>query len=106
LFFHLVKRVVVEEQWRDGTTAEQYLADLRRSIRAPAARLVAYADRGGAIAATITPTVAVVPEARLGAQAQANLLVIYSADRGIIVTGYQFSTLGKTRIPPEAVWLR
>lgn len=104
LFFHLAKRVVTEEQWRDGAPAAEYLADLRRGIRAPTARLVVYTDRGGVIAATITPTVAAVPEARLGAQA--HLLVIYSADRGIMVTGYQFSTLDKTRIPPEAVWLR
>jgi len=34
------------------------------------------------------------------------LLVIYSADRGIIVTGYQFSELPETGIPSEARWLK
>ncbi len=34
------------------------------------------------------------------------LLVIYSADRGILVTGYQCSSLATAAIPKEALWLK
>ena len=38
LIYHLTRRVL-DGQWADGTTAEQYVADLRRAIRLPDARL-------------------------------------------------------------------
>jgi hypothetical protein len=106
LTYHLVKRVAIEQQWPDGTSGEQYLADLARAIRDPRARLAVFPRRGGSIAATITPTARVIPAHRLGAEPASQLLVIYSADRGMIVTGYQFSTLDQTGVPEEAVWLR
>lgn len=106
LFYHLVQRVVVEAQWADGTTAECYLADLRDAVRAPDARLAVYARRGGHIAVTVTPTDRVLPPRRRGIGELLNLLVVYSADRGMIVTGYQFSTIEATGIPREARWLK
>ncbi|MDO8674119.1 MAG: hypothetical protein Q7O66_22125, partial [Dehalococcoidia bacterium] len=54
--YHLVKRVVVERQWAVGTSAEQYLADLRAAVRHDEARLVVFKRRGGNMAATVTPT--------------------------------------------------
>lgn len=44
---HLVRRVVVDEQWSWGTTVEQDLADLRAAVRHPNARAVVCARRGG-----------------------------------------------------------
>ena len=105
LFHHLIKRILVDEQWGYGTTASDYLADLRRAVRSPAARLALYRQRGGHVAATVTSTAEVVPPERQGPQALPNLLAIYSADRGIIVTGYQCSALDQTRIPETALWL-
>jgi hypothetical protein len=35
-----------------------------------------------------------------------NLLVVYSADRGVLITGYQFSSLAHVRLPGEVVWLK
>jgi len=35
-----------------------------------------------------------------------DMLVVYSPDRGIILTGYQVSNLDRTGIPAEARWLR
>jgi hypothetical protein len=104
--YHLIKRVVLEEQWANGTTAEQYVEDLRRAVRSPRARLVVYVRRGGHLAATITPTDLVLSPEQRGPQPQPELLVIYSPDRGIIVSGYQFSALEKTGVPQEARWLR
>ena len=106
LFYHLVKRVLLDEQWAEGTTVDRFLADLRAAVRSTEARLVIYADWGGPVAATITPTSVIVPATRRSRQSQPNLLVIYSADRGMLVSGYQSSTLGKTRIPQEALWLK
>jgi hypothetical protein len=106
LFYHLVQRVVVERQWADGTTAERYVTDLRRAMRAPEARLAIYARRGGHIAITVTPTDLAIPPRRRGIGELPHLLVVYSADRGIIVTGYQFSAIEATGIPNEARWLK
>ncbi len=99
LTYHLTKRVVIEEQWAAGTTAAQYVADLRQAVRSPSARLALYTRRGGAIAAAATPTDVVVPPERRGSQPQPQLLVLYSADRGIMISGYQFSILEQTGIP-------
>lgn len=106
LTYHLTKRVVLEEQRADSTTADQYLADLRRAVRDPAGRLAIYERRGGHVAATIAPTERVVPPARQGRRPQPWLLVIYLVDQGIILTAYQFSTLEQTGIPKEARWLK
>ena len=86
--------------------ADQYLADLRRAVREPGTRLAIYARRGGAVAATVTPLDRVLPPERRGRKPQPNVLVIYSADRGMIVSGYHFSTLDATGVPREARWLK
>ena len=63
-------------------------------------------ERGGPIATTMTPTTQVIPTRRRGARSLPILLVIYSADRGMIISGYQVSAVGLVRIPAEARWLR
>ncbi|MBI4492754.1 MAG: hypothetical protein HY690_08195 [Chloroflexi bacterium] len=101
---HLVKRLH-EEQWL-ATTEAEYIEDLRRAIRHPTARLAIYVRRGGHIAVTLTATDEVVPPSRRGARALPELLVVYSADRGIIISGYQISSLATTGVPKNARWLR
>jgi hypothetical protein len=99
-------RVAIERQWADGTTAAGYLADLRRAARHPLARLLVYQRRGGAIAVTISSTDQVAPPGHWGPSWLPNLLVIYSADHGMMLSGYQFSDLVAVGIPEEARWLR
>jgi hypothetical protein len=106
LFYHLTKRVRLEGQWADGATPESYLSDIRRAILVPTSQLLVYERRGGPIAATITPTEDVLDGSRRGLSPLPNLLVIYSADRGTIITGYQFSTWSSTGLPEEVLWLR
>lgn len=106
VFLHLTQRVIAEGQWAIGTTPAQYLDHLRRAVRWPAARLAVYPRRGGAIAAVVNRTADVVPSQRLGAGALPWLIVVYSADRGILVTGYQFSTFDEVSMPEEARWLK
>jgi hypothetical protein len=105
LAIHLAKRTFVEQQWVDGTTAVDYVADLRRAILAPTARYLAYTRRGGNLAASITPATDVLPSDRLGVRHVSNMLVVYSVDRGVLISGYQFSDLSKTGIPEEVTWI-
>ena len=105
LDLHMVKRIVMERQWIYGTTTAQYLADLRRAVNATETRICVYARRGGYIVGTVTPTAMVIPSSRRGEQSLPLLLVVYSADRGMIISGYQVSTIEQTGIPREARWL-
>ncbi len=104
-FVHLVKRVRHDRQWTEGTTEADYLADLRAAARQPDARLLIYARHDEHHAAVIAPTALVVPRDRRGARVLPNLLVVYSAERSAIRTGYQFSDLAEVRIPEDARWL-
>jgi hypothetical protein len=104
LALHLVLRVVADEQWANGTAAHEYLTDLRDAIGEPSARLLVYYRRGGYLAAVLAPNT--VPPARRGAKPQPQLFVVYSADRGIILSGYQSSGSRALNIPGDALWLR
>jgi hypothetical protein len=106
VFLHLAQRVAAEGQWIIGTTAAQYVDDLRRAVRWPRARLAIYRRRAGAIAATVNQTADIVPQSRLGPRALPGLLVVYSVDRGILISGYQFSTFDELSIPEDALWLK
>lgn len=106
LTYHLVQRVAADEQWAHGTVSGEYLDDLRRAVRHRPSQLAVYRRRGGPISVTVTPTAMIVPPERRGQGFLPNLLVAYSADRGIILTGYQCSTLENTGVPQEALWLK
>lgn len=106
MVIHLVQRVAGDGQWVDGTTEAEYLADLRRAVRDLAAGLAVYLRHGGSIAATLTPTENVLPTERRGPDALPWLYVVYSGDRGIIISGYQASGLDTLSIPEHAQWLR
>ncbi|MBA2596716.1 MAG: hypothetical protein H0V00_08855 [Chloroflexia bacterium] len=106
LYVHLVRRVLADEQWAFGVTQDQYLADLRRSIRIASARLALYQRRGGYIAATLTSTIHAVSAINRGLRSLPQLWVVFSADRGIIVTGYQVSAPGAVSIPKDTRWLQ
>ena len=102
---HMVKRILVEGQWAYGTTTAQYLSDLRRAARARETRISVYVRRGGYIVGALSPTIAVIPPSHRGARTLPLLLVVYSVDRGMIISGYQVSTIEQTGIPQEARWL-
>ena len=105
LIYHLTKRVVIEEQWAPGTTAAQYLDDLRAAARA-AAFLAIYRYGSDVAAASLADRSAVIPAARAGPQPQQLILVVYSADNGWLITGYQVSSVAATTIPQGVLWLR
>jgi hypothetical protein len=47
-----------------------------------------------------------IPQGRLGSGALPWILVVLSADRGTIVTGYQSSSSTPANIPEGGLWLR
>lgn len=106
LSYHLIKRVPIERQWAEGTTAEQYLNDLRRGVLHPNARLMVYHRGGESFAAAVIGTGQVLPAGRQGPGSLPLLLAVYSADRGVVASGYQFSSLNELNLPWEALWLR
>ncbi len=77
LLSHLAQRVIEDEQWVDGTTEAEWLADLRKAVRDPTARLAIYPRHGGTLAATLTATHRVVPRHRRGEDALPWLFVVY-----------------------------
>lgn len=105
LTLHLVKRIIEEKQWASGTSELDYLADLQAAIFAPSSRLLVYARRAGYLAAVVTPTHEAVPRQRLGVKPAPLMLVVYSADRDIIASGYQFSSYATISLPAEVRWL-
>lgn len=106
LVLHLVKRVVDEEQWAIGTTADEYLSDLRAAVLHPHAQIMVYERGGDLVAATMSPTDDIVPDNRRGVNWQPYLLVVYSARHGSVLSGYMFSTIEKLNLPERIKWLR
>ncbi len=103
LLVHLVRRVLVDGQWAEGTDEHEYVSDLRSAVGDSSARIVVYERQGGSIAGILAPNA--VPAERRGPRALPWIYVVYSADRGTIVSGYQASGLQEIDIPASAVWL-
>jgi hypothetical protein len=101
---HLLKRVFINEQWRIGTTSEEFLADIRAAILHGAARIVVYERRGGAIVGILSENVT--PSARRGNLSLPLVYIVYSSDRGSIISAYQASDVQAIVIPGDALWLR
>lgn len=104
LTYHLAKRVIDDRQWAFGTTAADYLADLHAAVRSFDTRFALYRRRGGHMAACLAAN-RVVPR-RLGPDSERFVLVVFSADRGTIITGYQTSFELPANIPEDALWLK
>lgn len=104
LSYHLFKRVVDEDQWAFGTTSAEYLADLRETARMPNARVVVYERRGGGMAVVLGPN-HLAPH-KLGPAALPWIVVVFSADRGTMISGYQASSVAEVNIPEDGLWLK
>lgn len=103
LFYHLAKRVS-EGQWRFGTIEAEYLRDLRDAVSNADARLVVYALGSGNFAAILAGNT--VAETRLGEVSEDYIFVVYSADRGRILSGYQVSGIETINISENPLWLK
>jgi len=107
LALHFIQHVEVERQWATGTTIDAYLESLHRAARDPEVQIALYRQWGMRdIAVAIVPTKRVLDSRQMGPGALPNLLVVYRADRGMLISGYQFSSMDNVRIPKDAVWLK
>jgi hypothetical protein len=102
-FVHLVRRVVKEKQWADGTNVSEYLEDLHQVAGDPSSRIVLYDSGRGPVAGAFGPNT--IPSERLGRHAELYVFMVYSVDRSSIITGYQVSDMSKVSIPTGAQWL-
>lgn len=90
---HLLKRLYLDRQWPTGTTVEQFLADLHQAVRHPAVQVWTYRWLGEACAGFLSPSpLQHVPNP------EAYIFVAYSADHGVIRTGFQASS-------PDAIFV-
>lgn len=99
-------RHTADGQWTEPTTVEQYADDLRRAISDTTARPAIYIRRGGNIAVVLAATERIVPADRRGPTSAPLLFVVHSADRGMLITGYQASSLARISLPEGVRWLR
>ena len=100
---HVAQRVG-DFQWLAETTGQGFLEDLRYAINV-APTLLVYIRRGGSMAAVIGPTAQC---RRLGGPIVPHLpwtFVTLSAERGRLISGYQFSSLPQLHLPPDVLWL-
>jgi hypothetical protein len=102
---HLVRRLV-ERQWAVGTNEPEYLEDLRRAVADVAANVAIYRRRGGVLAAVLTLSDRVLPPHRRGVNWLPMIFVVYSADRGILLSGYQATSVATIALPEDIRWLR
>jgi hypothetical protein len=101
---HLLKRIFINEQWRIGTTLEEFLADIKAATLHESARPVVYERRGGIIVGTLSENVT--PSARRGSLSLPLIYIVYSSDRDSIISVYQASNVHAIAIPGDALWLR
>lgn len=107
LDYHLVKRVAIERQWSERTTAASYLDDLRAIISNEASHLAVYERHNKMFVLAYQDTARVLPAERLGEETETYAGVFYEVDRGIITSGYQFSSLDALNIDQKALrWIR
>ena len=104
LTVHVLARVLADRQWRAGTTPAEFCADVQSAILHPSARLIVYQRRSGYIAAILSENI--VPTVRRGSRSLPLLFVVYSLERGSIISAYQASDMNQIAIPGDALWLR
>jgi len=97
IYIHLAKRIQ-QGQWDRSTSPEGYLNDLQAFTKRDDVQVLLYERRGGNMAAFIGP-------APQGGD-ESNMIVIYSADRGMIVSGYRFGNFSDLNLGTNQRWLR
>lgn len=83
---HLAARVLRDKQWREGSTKEDFLNDIRRAVLHSDVALAVYETRRTNFAGVVAPNT--VPADRRGSDSGDYIVVLYSADRGRIITAY------------------
>lgn len=106
LLVHLLRRMIDDEQWTMGTTEADYLGDLHAAASLPEAAIGITGGGGGNLAFVVADTHRVVPARRLGRRPHPLLLVVYSANSGILLSGYQIPDSQLQQRAQAITWLR
>lgn len=104
LTVHVLARVLSDRQWMVGTTPAEFCADVQAAVLHPSAHLIVYRRRSSYIAAILSENI--VSPARRGPRSMPLLFVVYSLERGSIISAYQASDVDQISIPGDALWLR
>jgi len=99
IYIHLAKRIQ-QRQWPITTSPESYLNDLQTFAKRDDVKMLLYERRGGNMVAFIGSS----PYTEKGSEK--NMIVVYSADHGMIVSGYQFSDFTNLNLGTNQRWLR
>jgi hypothetical protein len=104
LLAHLAKRVLADDQWSANTSAGDYVRHLREAAADPDAKVVVYERGNRRFAGFYVPNK--IPKSFLGSEADSHVWVVYDADHGKIVSGYQVESLDKVDTGKRTIWLR
>ena len=91
---------------RTPLTMDDYLADIHALVASADISIAAGRERGGLLVYFIGGVRSHISAYHLGLEPAELFVVIYSADRDRIITGYQFSTMTNLRMPGDCIWLR
>lgn len=107
LVYHWAKHVLGDRQWTLDTTASEYFRYAMDAVLHPDVRLLAQVARSGHhVAVAICSVENVVPVTRRGPRAGTDLLVVYSADAGRIVSAYMTASTSRITSRSGTIWLR
>lgn len=106
LTHHWAKHVLGDGQWTAVTTKDMYVNDLQRAIRHDSSRFfVRQSMSGERIAIAVAQSAEIVPTSRRGRAFGPELLVVYSADIGKIISGYMVASSLENVSRPGTIWL-
>lgn len=104
---HWAKHVLGDGQWAPSMSETAYFHDLRQAILHPTSRLVLHRlPNGRSRAIIMTYTMHIIPLERLGPKNGPELVIVYSADTGKILTGYMVKSSFDIISRPGTIWLR
>ena len=107
LIYHWAKHVLGDEQWTPDTTPAEYFEYAMDAVIHPDVRLIAQVARSRHhVAVAICSVEHVVPVIRRGPRVGTDLLVVYSADVGRIVSAYMTASTSQIVSRAGTVWLR
>lgn len=107
LTFHWAKHVLGDGQWSPEIDEVTYLEHLRRVVEYPESRLfLQRRNHRSSAAIAIANTVDIVPPELCGSGGGTEIVVVYSADLGKILSGYMIDTSLTITSEPRTIWLR
>lgn len=103
-FLHLAKRILVEQQWGQGTTLDEYAVDLRSAILSEYSAIVFYNDQNENYIGFFKYSP--LPPSRRGLAFRNFVYVVYTATWGAIKSGYQVTVKANFRVEENPLWIK